>query len=268
MTDGIEIVNVVFDAPYAGARDVFAQTAGSVAALYSELLGMPMSSRADFYRSRGFDPDENDESDPVVARADGTGIGIAFEWQSDGYEHPRWPDPRYPQQMHLDIFVGDLKEADALVRALGAAPLRRRDGGATYADAGGHPLCLYERPGGVGEASAPGRIGRILYDCADPQALAAFYTDFFDMRVRAEDADGWIAIAHESDAMPMLAFQRCDHTPPRFPDPAYPEQVHLDLGSDDADGTRERALALGAVRLVATDYHHVLADPAGHPFCI
>jgi hypothetical protein len=230
---------------------------------------MPNRSRADHYRSRGFDPDENDEFDPVVCKLDGTGIGIAFEWQSEGYEPPRWPDPTYPQQMHLDVFVSDLNEADGLVRTLGAALLQEKDGSRIYSDAGGHPFCLYECPGGVGDETAPGRIGRIVYDCADPEAEAAFYAELFGMRDRVEETDTSIVIARKSDAtMPKLAFQRSDHAPPRFPDPAFPEQMHLDVGSEDAHATRERALSLGATRLIATDNHHVLADPAGHPFCI
>ena len=269
MTNNIEITNVVFDAPYAGARELFAETAGSIATLYAELLGLPKVSRADFYRSRGYDPDDNDEFDPVVCRSDGTGIGIAFEWQSEGYEPPRWPDPDYPQQMHLDVFVDDLSSADALVRDLGVSVLREDDGHAIYADAGGHPFCLCERGGGVGEAGAPGRLGRVVFDCPDPGALAAFYTELFEMRERIEDTSDFIVIGREADpSMPMLAFQRSSSPPPRFPDPAFPEQVHLDIGSDDAQATRERALALGATRLAATDYHHVLADPAGHPFCV
>ena len=41
---------------------------------------------------------------------------------------PRWPDPAYPQQMHLDIRVGDLDAVDALVVNRGATRLARFDG--------------------------------------------------------------------------------------------------------------------------------------------
>lgn len=56
----------------------------------------------------------------------------------------------------------------------------------------------------------------------------------------------------------VLAFQHAaDHRPPRWGDPARPQQFHLDLGVEDPDGAAAGALAPGAA---------VLADPAGHPF--
>jgi hypothetical protein len=65
-----------------------------------------------------------------------------------------------------------------------------------------------------------------------------------------------------------LAFQRSDAPAPRWPDSAYPQQVHLDLFTDDVSGAREQAGAVGGELLQAGPDHHVYADPAGHPFCI
>jgi hypothetical protein len=59
------------------------------------------------------------------------------------------------------------------------------------------------------------------------------------------------------------------YNPPRWPDPAYPQQAHLDLLVDDLDASEATALELGASRLPAGgDRFRVLADPAGHPFCL
>jgi Glyoxalase-like domain len=62
-----------------------------------------------------------------------------------------------------------------------------------------------------------------------------------------------------------LAFQRApNHRPPTWPDPAVPQQIHLDIMVDDVAAAAPRVLALGARRLAADVY----ADPAGHPFCL
>ena len=70
--------------------------------------------------------------------------------------------------------------------------------------------------------------------------------------------------------MPTLsgfAFQRVlEHQPPRWPDPRYPQQIHLDVMVDDVVAAGVAVLKLGATRLSAGD--HVYADLAGHPFCL
>jgi hypothetical protein len=60
-----------------------------------------------------------------------------------------------------------------------------------------------------------------------------------------------------------------DYNPPRWPDPAHPQQAHLDLLVDDLDTGEARALDLGARRLDAGgERYRVFTDPAGHPFCL
>lgn len=59
------------------------------------------------------------------------------------------------------------------------------------------------------------------------------------------------------------------YNPPRWPDPAHPQQAHLDVLVDDLDAGEMRALELGASRLNGGgNSFRVLADPAGHPFCL
>ena len=74
-----------------------------------------------------------------------------------------------------------------------------------------------------------------------------------------------------------LAFQQVDELPrATWPDPGVPQQLHLDLTVEDRDELerqRVRALGLGAELLLdrrddPEEPLHVLADPAGHPFCI
>ena len=101
----------------------------ALAAFYAALLGLPVT-----YDSPDF---------VVVAESD-RASGLAFQRATD-HQPPQWPDPRHPQQMHLDVMVDDLAQAEPRVLALGA---RRLDGGEhVYADPAGHPFCLIPRPG-------------------------------------------------------------------------------------------------------------------------
>ena len=81
--------------------------------------------------------------DFVIVSADTTTSGLAFQRAPD-HQAPRWPDPRYPQQVHVDVIVDDLDTADTEVLALGARPLAGGDH--VYADPAGHPFCLIPRP--------------------------------------------------------------------------------------------------------------------------
>jgi hypothetical protein len=75
-----------------------------------------------------------------------------------------------------------------------------------------------------------GRLEKTVIDCPDPRALAEFY----------------------------------------WPDPAYPQQMRLDIRVSDAGQAEQELLALGATRVPGereTGFR-VFTDPAGHPFCI
>ena len=60
---------------------------------------------------------------------------------------PEWPDGT-PQQVHLDLYVDDIKTADDQVKSLSAKLLQPADdiesasGFQVYADPAGHPFCL------------------------------------------------------------------------------------------------------------------------------
>ena len=70
------------------------------------------------------------------------GLVLAFQ-RVASYQPPQWPDAAHPQQVHLDVEVPDLDQADSLVLAIGATLLRADPGGwRIYADPAGHPFCL------------------------------------------------------------------------------------------------------------------------------
>lgn len=72
-------------------------------------------------------------------------LGLPVTYQD---QPPRWPDPNFPQQLHLDIMVEDVAQAESEVLALGATPLPGTSATArVYTDPAGHPFCLIPRPG-------------------------------------------------------------------------------------------------------------------------
>jgi catechol 2,3-dioxygenase-like lactoylglutathione lyase family enzyme len=114
-----------------------------------------------------------------------------------------------------------------------------------------------------------GRLEKTVIDCPDPRALADFYCHVLGMRVN-EDIGDWVVIG-AAPGLRQLAFQRAaEWVPPRWPDPAYPQQLHLDIRVDDADRAERELIALGATRVRGereTGFR-VFTDPVGHPFCI
>lgn len=112
-----------------------------------------------------------------------------------------------------------------------------------------------------------GRLHHVVIDCPHPRALAGFYSELLGLPITYESGD-WVVVA-ENDTTSGLAFQLApDHRPPRWPDPAAPQQFHLDIMVDDVEGAGQTVLALGARRLSGEPGSHVYADVAGHPFCL
>jgi hypothetical protein len=115
----------------------------------------------------------------------------------------------------------------------------------------------------------------VVLDCADVSELARFYLSLLGGVVNQPDPrwslnEAW-ATLHTGSGF-VLAFQRVEnHQPPQWPDPARPQQFHLDLGVEDLDQAQEHVLRLGATLLDAGDGKRgwrIYADPAGHPFCL
>ena|SRR5690349_1340659 len=118
-------------------------------------------------------------------------------------------------------------------------------------------------------------------DTTDVRGLAEFYRELLGVRYRPGDetpADGedWLVLVDEHGRR-VLAFQRVPRLDrPTWPDPGVPQQMHLDFrvsSAGELERHRERAERLGATLLLdrtADDEEplYVLADPAGHPFCL
>jgi catechol 2,3-dioxygenase-like lactoylglutathione lyase family enzyme len=113
-----------------------------------------------------------------------------------------------------------------------------------------------------------GRWQGLIIDAPDPGALASFYEQVLGMQ-RVQDEGDFVVIGDAPDR-PGVAFQRAtDFQPPHWPDPANPQQMHIDVRVDSLDDAEKAVLALGASKLPGGgERFRVFADPAGHPFCL
>lgn len=115
----------------------------------------------------------------------------------------------------------------------------------------------------------------VVLDCPDPAGLAEFYQAVLGGTVNQQDGrwaldDDWATL--HTPAGLVFAFQRsADYRPSAWPDPARPQQFHMDFGVVDLDRAQEQVLAMGATVLDDGSERRswrVYADPAGHPFCL
>lgn len=112
---------------------------------------------------------------------------------------------------------------------------------------------------------AVGRLHHLIFDCVDPAASGRFWSAVLGLPVTYSDPD-FVVVSVDATTS-GLAFQRApDHRAPTWPDPAVPQQAHLDVMVDDLAVAGEAVLGLGARRLPGGE--DVFADPAGHPFCL
>jgi catechol 2,3-dioxygenase-like lactoylglutathione lyase family enzyme len=215
---------------------------------------------AGFYAELGgWDAPEGDD-EWMTVRAAG-GWRIAAQGSPD-HVAPRWPDPAYPQQAHLDLRVADVGTATARAVGLGATLLRENESWNTLADPAGHPFDLCRAPD-AREFTVMG----VMLDCPDAKQLSAFYAELLGKPVTYE-GEGMAMIGVEG-AQPLLFQQVGDYSAPRWPDPAYPQQLHLDVTVTDIEAGEAAVLKLGATSLGAGgDDWRVYADPAGKPFCL
>ncbi|MEU4689702.1 VOC family protein [Actinoplanes sp. NPDC023714] len=189
---------------------------------------------------------------------DGWRIGLQ---ESPDHVPPSWPGQERPQQAHLDFRVPDIDAAADRAQQLGATLLRRNERWHTLADPAGHPfdVCLHDDP----RVTLMG----VMIDCPDAKALSHFYAVLLGKPVTYE-GDG-MAMIGEDGSRPVLFQQVEQYTAPRWPDPAYPQQIHLDVMVTDVETASRRALEIGATRLPGEGENwRVFADPAGKPFCL
>lgn len=216
---------------------------------------------ASFYTElTGWDIVGKEEEDWLVVRTGG-GQDIAFQLAPD-HIPPQWPGQDHPQQFHLDLQVDGVEAAADRATRLGATRLGEGPTWITLADPAGHPFDLCQQDG-VGPVMG---LFAVTIDAPDASALARFYAGLLGWEVTYDGPEGSLI---SRDGQSVMFQQVNDYTAPRWPDPAYPQQGHLDITVADLDAGEARAQELGASRLEGGgETFRVFADPAGHPFCL
>jgi catechol-2,3-dioxygenase len=187
---------------------------------------------------------------------------VAFQLAPD-HIPPQWPGQEHPQQAHLDLFIDDHAAAAERAIQLGATRLGAGATWITLADPAGHPFDLCQKDG----VAPVMQLFAVTIDAPDTPALARFYAQLLGMELSYEGPEGALISGYDRSVM----FQQIEnYTPPQWPDPAHPQQVHLDVTVDDLDEGEAAVLALGATPLPGRieDDFYPFADPAGHPFCL
>jgi len=122
-------------------------------------------------------------------------------------------------------------------------------------------------------------------DATDCRSLAEFYRQFLGLRYRpgdeiptdgSDDDPDWLVLLDPAGHR-VLAFQQVPTLArPTWPTHDVPKQMHHDFrvpSFEVLQRQRQRAEELGATMLYDrtdddTEPLYVLADPAGHPFCL
>ncbi len=122
-------------------------------------------------------------------------------------------------------------------------------------------------------------------DAQDCRGLAEFYRQLLGLRYRggeepptdgSPDDAGWLVLLDDDGNRVLTIQEKKDARPPTWPSEDVPMQMHMDfrvLTVQDLARHRQHAEELGA-RLLYDRSHdegeplYVLADPAGHPFCL
>jgi predicted enzyme related to lactoylglutathione lyase len=107
----------------------------------------------------------------------------------------------------------------------------------------------------------------VTFDCADPPALAGFWSEALGVPV---DADGgpFFRTLGMTDPSVSPKFMFLMVAEPK----TAKNRMHLDFTTDDKEQEARRLVALGATRLADHDEYGlswiVLADPEGNEFCV
>jgi catechol-2,3-dioxygenase len=122
-------------------------------------------------------------------------------------------------------------------------------------------------------------------DAPDCRGLAEFYRELLGLQYRpgdepptdgSEDDADWLVLVDSGGQRVLTVQEKPDMRRPTWPSEEVSMQMHMDFRVptlEELQRHRERAEALGATLLHdrsedADEPLYVLADPAGHPFCL
>lgn len=112
---------------------------------------------------------------------------------------------------------------------------------------------------------------KVVIDCSEAKALAAFYAKLLGWEQIDTNASGWAAI--KSPTSTIMVFQEVEeYHPPVWPWVAgkQGQMLHLDFHVEDLESAVKHAIKCGA-KLATVQYFETsrtMIDPEGHPFCL
>jgi predicted enzyme related to lactoylglutathione lyase len=173
-------------------------------------------------------------------------------------------------RVHLDLATSSAEHQAGLVErltGLGAKPADIGQAGVPWVvmtDPEGNEFCVLDpRP----HHRDTGPIAAVVVDCADPRAMARFWSEAMDWTLH-EVTDHNAVLRSAKDVGPYLQFVRTPDVKTVW------NRVHLDVRpypDDDptAEAARLQALGAAAIDLGPVDVPWtVLADPEGNEFCL
>ncbi|MFC5922758.1 VOC family protein [Micromonospora vulcania] len=180
------------------------------------------------------------------------------------------PEPKtVKNRVHVDLattstahqaeMVARLKELGATLTDVGQGEVPWT----VMADPEGNEFCVLE-PREVYRDTGP--IAAVVVDCADPRAMARFWSDAMDWTLH-KVTDQAAVLRSAKDVGPYLEFIRTPDVKSVW------NRVHLDVrpypGDDlEAEAARLRTLGATSVDLGQNVPWKVLADPEGNEFCL
>ncbi|MEV0719254.1 VOC family protein [Asanoa sp. NPDC050611] len=180
------------------------------------------------------------------------------------------PEPKtVKNRVHVDLATTSTAHQAELVERLESLGATRVDIGQgdvpwiVMADPEGNEFCV-QAPGPHAQDTGP--IGTVVVDCADPRAMADFWSQATDWTLH-QVTDRNAVLRSAKGIGPYLLFLRTPDVKSGW------NRVHLDVRpypGDDVDAEAARLRALGATAIdVGPDVHWmVLADPEGNEFCL
>jgi catechol 2,3-dioxygenase-like lactoylglutathione lyase family enzyme len=116
----------------------------------------------------------------------------------------------------------------------------------------------------------------VTIDCADAEALGAFYSRLLGWEITARDDAGWVQLRDPNGGVGLNLQAEDEYEPPVWPEQTgrQGKMMHLEVMVDDVDAAVRLVLRSGGAEAAhqPTDRDptrlRIMLDPAGHPFCL
>jgi predicted enzyme related to lactoylglutathione lyase len=116
----------------------------------------------------------------------------------------------------------------------------------------------------------------LTLDCADAEALGAFYSLLFGWEITARDGAEWLQLRNPDGGVSLNIQAEHGYEPPTWPEQTgfQAKMMHLEILVDDLDASVNLVRRSGGTDALRQPLDRdrtrirVMLDPAGHPFCL